>query len=307
MNKLTHIFSPMKRHSLFGVFLFLTFSAILFLTNPAGASEVIIVKDADIKPYRDAIQGFKSACGCNTEELDVSENVNEKIKTSCPDAIFVLGTQAFRKVRQINTLPVVYTMVMPSETVSVTAATVSGISMDIAPEAYFTTIAQLFPKVKRIGLVSHPNHTGPFVQEAAAAARDKGFTLIVKTMRDSHQLPALLNELSDKIDLFWMLPDSTLVNTESVDYLMLFSFQNSVPVFSFSKKYVERGATAALAINPYAMGIQAAELLQTKLRDRNVPARTYARSPRLIVNRKVVSKLGVKINEEMLKNAEQVE
>jgi putative ABC transport system substrate-binding protein len=307
MSKLSHIFAPLKRHSLFGALLFLTVSAFPSFSNPAGASEVVIVKDADIKPYRDAIQGFKSACACRTVEVDVSENVNEKIKTSRPDAIFVLGTQAFRKVRQLNTLPIVYTMVMPSETASVTGEAVFGISMDISPDTYFTTIAQLFPKARRIGLAFNPDHTGSFVEEAMAAAKDKGFTLIAKTMKNGHQLPSLLNELSDKIDLFWMLPDSTLISGESVDYLMLFSFQKSVPVFSFSKKYVERGAAAALAINPYVMGIQAAELLQMKSGNRTVAARSYARSPRLIVNRKVVSKLGVKINEEILKNAEQVE
>lgn len=307
MNKLSHIFGMIKRLSFFEALLLFTVWTIPLCPKAAEASDVLIVKDADIKPYRDAIHGFKSACGCRISELDVSEDVSEKIRTSRPDAIFVLGTQAFRKVRNIDSLPILYTMVMPSETALVSQDTISGISMDIAPEAYFTAIARLFPKVKRIGLVSDPDHTGAFVQEAGAAARDKGFTLIVKTMKGRQQLPSLLNELSDKIDLFWMLPDSTLVNTESVDYLMLFSFQKSVPVFSFSKKYVERGAAAALAINPFVMGMQAAELLQLKFHGSSVPARSYAGNPRLIVNKKVVAKLGVKINEEILKTAEQVE
>lgn len=269
---------------------------------------IIVLKDAEIKPYRDAIRGFKSACGCTVKELELSDNgVPAKVEAARPDAVFAVGTQALRKARTIKNVPVLYTMVMPSEAAALSAGDVSGVSMDISPESYFAAMTALFPARKRIGVISDPEHTGPFIEEATAAARARGITLVVKTIRTPRQAPALLDELRDKIDVLWMLPDATFVNSETVDYLMLFSFQNNVPVFSFAKKYVEKGAVAALAIDPYDLGVQAGELVQSLLQGGKGPLRAYARTPRLIVNMKVAAKVGLRINGEAIRNAEKVE
>ncbi len=289
---------------------FLITAALVFST-PAlvFAQEVIVIKDTEIKPYRDAIEGFKSTCGCRVRELELSENsLIETVQRAQPDAVFAVGTQAFRKARAIKNVPVIYTMVMPSEAASVSAENIWGISMDISPETYLTAMVQLFPGLKRIGVISDPERTGPFVKEAATIARAKGITMIVKTIDNPRQAPALLNELLHKVDIFWMLPDATLVNSETIDYLMLFSFQNKIPVFSFSRKYVETGAAAALTINPSEIGAQSGELARAVLsRPEKGPPKAYARNPRLIVNRKVISKIGVRIGDEIVRNAEHVE
>ncbi len=278
------------------------------LPCPAVAHEVIVIKDAEIRPYRDAIQGFKGACGCTVKELELSDdNLLAKVETAHPNAVFALGTRAFRKALAIKNVPVIYTMVMPSETTALSADNVSGVSMDISPETYLTSMIRLFPAVKRIGVLSDPEHTGPYVEKAAAVARTRGITLIVKTIRNPQHVPAVLNELRDKVDILWMLPDSTLVNSETIDYLMLFSFQNNMPVFSFAKKYVERGAVAALTIDPYDMGIQAGELARILSQGGTGPLRAYARNPRLIVNMKVAEKIGLRISGEIIRNAEKME
>ncbi len=281
----------------------------LFLSSlPAAAFEVVILKDAEIAPYRDAIRGFKNACGCTVKELELSDSgALEKIAAARPDAVVAVGSDALGKAKAIKNVPVIYTMVMPSEAAALTMDNVSGISMDIAPETYLAVMSELFPGLKRVGVVSDPEHTGPFVEEASAVARARGIALVVKTIRNPRQAPALLNELRDKVDVLWMLPDSTFVNSGTVDYLMLFSFQNNVPVFSFAKKYVKRGAVAALTVDPYDMGVQAGELARLLSRGGKGPVRAYAREPRLVVNEKVAAKINARINRELVRNAEKVE
>ncbi len=278
------------------------------LPLPAAAHEVIVIKDTDIKPYRDAIQGFKTACGCTMKELGLSDNdVLAIVEAERPSAIFAVGTKAFKKARTIQDVPIIYTMVIPSETAVLSADNVSGVSMDIAPATYFAAMAPLFPSAKRIGVLFDPEHTGPFVEEASAVARNRGMTLIIKPVGNPQQVPAALNELRDKVDILWMLPDSTLVNSETIEYLMLFSFQNKLPVFSFAKKYVERGAVAALTIDPYDMGVQAGEQVRHLTGGERAPSRAYARTPHLIVNTKVAAKIGLRLDEEAIRNAEKVE
>jgi putative ABC transport system substrate-binding protein len=283
-------------------------ACLVFLPRPASAKDVIIIKEAEIKPFREAIEGFKSACGCRAEEVAFSDkNLLKKIEKARPAAVFVVGTQAFEKATAIRDVPIIYTMVMPSEEVFLPADNVSGVRMDVAPKTWLKTMTALFPGVKRIGVLSDPELTGPLVREAEAAARDLGVTLVVKSISDPRNAPAFLNEFRNAIDLFWMLPDSTVVTSETLDYLMLFSFQNNLPVFSFSKKYVSNGAAAALAIDPFDMGAQAGEQYRILSKGGKGPLRAYARTARLLVNRKVIEKMKVQTSREILQNAESVE
>ena len=275
---------------------------------PALASDVLIIKDSDIKPYQDAIRGFRKTCNCSVREMDLSdlETIEMALKAK-PDAVVALGTRALRRTRAIRNVPLIYAMVMPFETVDVTGENVSGVSMDIAPAAYLTAMAGLFPDAKRIGVIFNPDQTGLLVREASVVALEKGVSLVLKPVRNPHEAPALLDELRGKIEVLWMLPDATIVNSEMIDAMLLFSFQQNVPIFSFSKKYVEMGAVAALTIDPQNMGKQAGEMARSLLQDGKGPLRAYAGTPRLIINKKVSAKLGVRINGEHVKNAEAVE
>lgn len=273
--------------------------------QPASASDIVIVKDAEIKPYWDAIEGFKSSCGCSVREFDLSDiDALEKAIKERPDAVLAVGTGAFRKIKTIRSVPVIYAMVTPSETAESPGDNVSGVSMNIAADDYLDSIAGLFPRTKRIGILYNPERAGLFVQDAVASGRARGITLVAKTMLDLRRMPGLLDEMRNKIDVLWMLPDDALVQPDAVDYLMLFSFENNIPIFSFSKKFVQRGAAAALMAAPFDMGVRAGELLRER---GSGPLRVYARSPRLIVNRKVCTKLGIRMNDDLVRHAEIVE
>ncbi|HEY6011991.1 MAG TPA: ABC transporter substrate binding protein [Nitrospirota bacterium] len=274
----------------------------------AASAHVLIIKDTEIKPYRDAIEGFKSTCGLETEELNLADTaaIDEALKRR-PDAVAAIGTRAFRKARSLRNLPVIYAMVMPSEAIDPGGGNLSGVSMEIDPETYLSAMAALFPGAKRIGLLFDPEQSGGFVAQASAAAAQKGLILIPKKLRDPRQVPALLEEMRGKIDAFWMIPDPTAVKPETIDVLMLFSFRNNIPIFSFSEKYVEKGAVAALRIDPRDMGAQAGEIARALVNGGKGPVRAFARKPRLVVNTKVGAKIGVSINGELFRNAEKME
>lgn len=296
----------MQRNSLLSILVMAGLHLCMFgAPRPAFASDVVIVKDTEIKPYRDAIEGFKSSCGCTVREFDLSDvDEIEKAIKERPDAVLAVGTRTYRKIKTTKSVPLIYTMVMPSEAVDSPGDNVSGVAMDVAPDASLDTIAGLFSNTKKVGVLFDPEHSGALVQDATALARAKGITLVAKSMRDPRRMPAMLDELRGKIDVLWMLPNDILIQPDTIDYLMLFSFENNVPIFSFSKKIVQRGAAAALRIEPFDMGVRAGELLR---QGGNGPLRVYARNPRLIVNSKVCAKLGIRMNDELVRHAEMVE
>jgi putative ABC transport system substrate-binding protein len=278
------------------------------LPLPAAAADIVVIKESDIQPYRSAIDGIKSSCTCSVQEfgLEDVDEIENALKAH-PAAVVAVGTKAFREAQGIRNVPLIYSMVIPADTAGPLPDNISGVSMDIEPGEYISAITALFPDVKRIGLLYDPDTTGEFVRDAEAQAREAGVALIAKSVRDPRRIPALMDDLRKKIDVFWMLPDETIVQPETVDYLMLVSFQNNLPVFSFSRKLLDRGAAAALVVTPFGMGVKAGRLVRSLAADKKGPLRVYAKGARLLVNRNICTKLGVRINEEAASRAEKVE
>jgi len=111
--------------------------------------------------------------------------------------------------------------------------------------------------------------------------------------------------MQDKIDVFWMLPDTTVINAETVNSLLLFSFQNKIPIFAFATKYVEMGALAALNIDPVDLGVQAGEIMKRLLDQKKggIAAPVAPRKTVLTINRKIARKLGIDISKTILEKA----
>jgi putative ABC transport system substrate-binding protein len=207
--------------------------------------------------------------------------------------VVAVGTEAFRKLRQLQDAPLVHVMVIPAEAGHGPAGNLSGVSMDIAPGAWLSAIGQLFPGVRRIGLISDPRHTGPFVAEAQRAAADSGTVLMARTVQGPDDVPRALEGMQRDIDLFWMLPDTTVAAPPTVEYLLRFSIQHRIPIITFSKKYLELGAVASLDVDPRDMGAQAAGIVSRIVQEGRTPGREYARRTRLTVNRSAAEKMGV--------------
>jgi putative ABC transport system substrate-binding protein len=279
------------------------FSAIVALSTfalghprPAVAFNVIVVKSAALRPYQEVLRGFRDGCDCDVRELNLENGAGEKeVLQQSPDAVVAIGTGVFKKIRAIRDLPLIYTMVIPSEVSASLRPNISGVSMDIAPETYVVSMREAFPQARRIGLLYDPKNTAAFVAEAAKAMAAAGLELVAGEVGDPSQYAALLGKMTGKIDLFWMLPDPTVVSAETVDSLLRFSFQSNVPVFSFSRKYVEMGAVAALDVDPYEMGVQAGHIVNRLSAGRPAAIREYSRPSDLTINLKVAKKMGIRI------------
>jgi putative ABC transport system substrate-binding protein len=288
-------------------------SAALTLSLPAAAGsaenqKIVVVKSGDLKPYQDVLRGLRDGCGCDAQEAKFgSEEDKERILDSHPDAIVAIGTAAFRRVEAIGDIPIIYTMVIPSETAPPLRPYISGVSMDISPAVYLSWMKALFSKAKKIGLIYDSRNTAAFVGDAKKAAAAAGVELVTKQVSDASQIPVVLQGMQQNIDVFWMIPDPTVVTNEMVDYLLRFSFQNRIPIFTFSKKYVEQGAVASLDIDPYDMGEQAASIVNRVLAGQSAGSWVYARKSKLTINMKMATKLGLNLREDALSKVDKIE
>lgn len=275
----------------------------------AGVHQVAVVKSADIGPYSEAVEGFRKACNCTLTELSLTESdanaLRSEIREHQPALILTVGIDALTTVSRITDLPVVYAMVPNSQLPGAMTRNISGISLYISPEKYLNAMLELFPEAKRIGIVYDPKNLDVFVREAEHVAERKGVELVLRKVTRANDVPAAIGSLMNRVDIFWMLPDVTVVNEESFKYLLGASYRHNVPVFTFTRKYIEMGAAAGLFVRPADIGAQAAEIAKKLLISDSPqnPLRLDARKASLIVNQRIIRKLGATVNDDALRKA----
>ncbi len=294
---------------------FLVLIVLLFLCAFAAWSEaagIVAIKSARIKPYDDALEGFRSSFGNDVTEVVMTEaepaGVMRKLHNSSADAIFAIGLDALNFARSVKDIPVIYAMVPHGPTQNSDSKPISGVSMYIPADRYISSMLDVFEGAKRIGVIYDPKNSDSYIKEALQSAQTRGVELVLSKVSKPAEIPALIDSMKNKIDVFWMLPDATVVNPEAVKYLLLFSFQNKVPVFTFSRKYVEIGCAAGLYAAPFDMGAQAGEMARKVVTDKNPKSvRADARKGVLAVNGKIIRKLGIKVRPGLLDRVENVD
>ena len=283
--------------------------SVMFPPSVVSAAGIAAVQSLNIKPYNNALTGFKSVCDCKVELFIVSEmqesNIVKKVKQTTPDVIIAIGIDALNRVSRMKDIPIVYLMVLNARTIPPSRNNITGVSMNIAPGKQLELLKEALPGIKRIGLLYDPAWTGNFVKKAKLAAPATGIKIMAKEIRNSKDYPFLLESMKGKIDVFWMLPDLTAVTPETVEFLFLFSMKNSIPVITFSNKYLEMGALMSLDIDAYDIGKQAGEMVKEILSgtDINKIAKTGARTINVTINRRIAKKQGIKISDEILDKA----
>lgn len=275
----------------------------------AEAQDVIAVRSYNVRQYDEALAGFKRACDCNVRELTLSEDngphllseVN-RIKSSL---VFAIGAEALSLVSEINR-PVVYAMVLRRPRIVSQKENISGINMEIPLERQLAEFQAALPEVRRIGIVYDPRKTSvDMVKNAALAAKTKGITLVTREVSSPQKVLTVMNAMRDQIDVFWMLPDSTVVTPETVEFILLNSIEKRLPIFTFSPKYVEMGALLSLSMDAFDMGRLAGGLAKGILsgEDAGSPPAAQKGDVVLSINLKAAKNMGVVFNNDIIKRA----
>jgi putative ABC transport system substrate-binding protein len=290
--------------------------AFLLFICPPGLSEaeqVVAVQSIRIAPYDETIAAFQETCDAEIKRLVVSElkgaDVTKKIRRISPDIVLAVGMEALARVKALHNIPIVYLMALNPHAIVSEGGNITGVSMNIPPEKQLYLFREALADLKTIGLVYDPANTGYLVEKAQGEAKRVGITLITRQVRRSMDVPVAIKDMRGKIDAFWMLPDVTVVTPETVEFLLLFSLENTIPVLTFAEKYVEFGALMSIGIDSFDLGVQAGEMANAILSGRNVAhvPRVDARKPVLSINLKVAGKMGINIDEKMVRKARVIE
>lgn len=279
----------------------------LLLSRQASASwEIIAVQSSNIKPYNDALKGFEDACNCAARHLLISEeeetDILKTIQRAQPELILAIGVDALNRIKSIKNIPIVYFMVLNPQLAASDPANITGISMIISPEIQLSMIKRFMPDAKSVGLLYDPSRTDDFVTKARRAAVSEGIRLVASEVRSPKDLPEQLKNMGENIDLFWMLPDVTVVTPETVEFILLSLIEKKIPVVTFSDKYLKIGAAVSLMIDAFDIGKQAWEMTEKILAGTEIKKieKRFARKSVVAVNRDIANKLGISVSDKFL-------
>ena len=220
--------------------------------------------------------------------------IHDFIREEQPRLIVAIGADALEQVRQVRTIPIIYLMVLNPSRIVPEAKNITGVLMTPSPAQQIDLIRKALPNVSKIGVLYDPNNLTKFIRQAADAARPLGLELVIREVRTPREVPGALLRLRDEIDAFWMLPDPSVVTPETMEFFILFSGENRIPLVTFSRKYVDMGALLALDVDPFDMGMQAGEMACRIIQGTDIRALPRVDARKIIkwVNPSVARRLG---------------
>jgi putative ABC transport system substrate-binding protein len=284
-------------------------TCLIFLAPALASGDILVVQSLPIKPYNDALNGFRSVCKARINKLvgpDLSEaEIMGKVRRNRPDLILAIGMDALNKLKTVKDVPIVYVMVLNPRELKRDGGNITGVSMNLAPERQFSMLREVLPNVKKIAIFFDPDKIGFYVSRVQNAASLMGIELLTKKVHSSREAVAAVDALKGRVDALWLLPDTTVVNPSTIDLLLLSSIENKIPVLTFSEKYTEKGALLSLEVDAVESGKQAGEMAVKILGGANVNGvkDEDARDSILTVNLIVAKKLGIPISVNVIKHA----
>jgi putative ABC transport system substrate-binding protein len=291
------------------IFLFVLIACSAF----AGEYTVAVIKSDGHLPYDEVIAGFRAELHSqNVKLISIDERsrsrLAEKISEIRPDALLCLGTKALENASDIRNIPKIFCLVTLSKAYSFThRQDVYGVVIDISPAVQFRIIKNVFPKVKRIGVIYNPAHNQKMIGEAERSAHAMGFLLITKQVHSMKEIPSALNALENKVDILWSVYDQTVYGPESAKYILLYTLRKNIPFVGFSPQFAKAGALLALYGNYEDMGRQAA-FIAKQLLNNEKPAYKYAepRQTGIAVNEKAANALNISLPLNFLRKADRI-
>src|SRR3990172_10682305 len=210
----------------------------------ADENTVVIVQSQQITAYNEAIKGFEEGCKGKNVSISAIYNLNgdadegkriiQDIKDSKhkPDLVLAVGILAATLVKdQFTDTPIIFCMVINHKRFNLEGTNITGISSEVSVEDQFTILKELLGARKNVGVIYDPAKTGNIVSEADRVIKKLEFNFIKKEVASESEVAPVLKKMIDKIDVLWMIPDSTVITETSLNAISKILLKHHLPIF----------------------------------------------------------------------------
>lgn len=312
----------------------ISFLLILFLLHyPPGIvnpkertadTRIVILMDGNIPEYNECVSGFEETlrnAGVKYEiilkevfdrELSSQDlNLISGIIRSNPDLIFTVGRRSILSILEIDDIPVIFSMVLNTDFLNSEPdnrekhKNKTGVTLRVPADDQIRLCKRIVPGLKQIGVLYTPSENKDYIEEAKQAGKRFNVELIDADIKSTREVTRTLENIIEFIDVYWLLTDNSVLQTKAIEYIIKETYNNNIPVMAPSERFVDAGAAFSIRADYFAVGIQSGEML-LKLMD-SAPISDISIEPpgqfKIFINKQIVDDIGLKIPEEILKNA----
>jgi len=285
------------------------------VAEPANKQIAVLISQK-ASHYEEALSGFKQYFqrqGIQVDfalyslEEDKVPSEMQSIKKSKPNLIFALGSLATEiAVSEISDAPIIAGILLRMDSLK-KASNVTGVVLEFPIETQFKWLQHILPNSRNIGTIYHPRENQERIASASKIASKMGLKFEAQGIINPQGLPEALNKLSKNSDVFWGIPDSLVLNSQTVKHILLFSFQNRIPFIGLSPSWVKAGALYSLDWDYVDMGMQCGEVAWKVLQGtptHSIPTAT-PRKVYYVLNLTTANHMKVKLSDELILGAHQ--
>lgn len=234
--------------------------------------------------------------------------IGHKLVSLAPNAIVTLSTPMTQAVASATTtIPIVFGAVSDPKVAKLTShKNVTGLTDLVPPEQLLKLVKTFVPRVQSIGVIynSGEANSQKQVQEIKTFASQENIKVVEATVSKSSEVAAATKTLVGKVDAILLPTDNTVIT--ALESIVKVSHHNKIPIFGSDVDIVQRGALAAYGVDWTDSGFSLAHMVSQLLEGEsitNVPIRD-PKNQLLYINHTVAKKMGIKIEESILKQAD---
>jgi len=276
----------------------------------APSLEIAILNSSENAAYQEAITGFKATGpggAIYTQydlqgDLDLGKKLARKIHASDASLVLAVGLKAALAAKlEIVDTPIVYMMILDPLKHHLTAPNMAGTMLEVPLDRQLKLIRTFLPNARRLGTLYDPKKSAAKIKDAERLAAAVGFELKGFPVDSDREVPSQLRALLGMSDALWLHPDSTVLNNESVNFLLQSALAQHVPVIGFSPEFTRLGALAGFSVSYGEVGRETGQLARQMLNGIRINHLKPVPIERLkiSVNLKTARFLGVAIPQEL--------
>jgi putative ABC transport system substrate-binding protein len=236
-------------------------------------TEILIITSLYEEPYIEAILGFKKSLSRQRRiKFDIITmpqaitSGKQKIESLRPQLIFTVGSNAAEWAsRQTSAIPIVATLCFDSDIFD-RSANVTGVKMLYSLSSQFEWLKQVFPNRKHLGYLYNPKEHLRLIDALKKIGHREGFRLTEYPVDEPKELPVVLDQISENIDLLLAIPDQRIISTQTIEAILLTSFRKKIPLIGFSDNWARSGALYGISWEYDELGMQSADIAKRLLR-----------------------------------------
>jgi len=269
------------------------------------------LKAEGFEPGKNLKWEYQSAQG----NVGTAAQIARKFVGDKPDAIIGIATPTSQAVAAATkTVPLVYSGVTDPVAAQLvkgwgaSGTNVTGVSDKLPLDKQVALIKRVVPNAKRVGMVYNPGEANSVVvvNELKKLLPSVGMTLVEAAAPRTVDISSAAARLVGKVDVIYTNTDNNVVS--AYESLVKVANDRKIPLIASDTDSVKRGAIAALGINYYDLGRQTGKVVGRILRGEKPGAIASETSSNLelFVNTAAAEKQGVKLSDDLVKEAKTV-